>query len=715
MFIKKLEIQHYKQLNNISIDLSQKTSVLAGPNNSGKTSIILLLKRILSDSTFSLKVEDFNIYNLTKWKAATLEFFKNSDMSNPQFLTNYKDEIENNSCLVIPEITVKIQIDYDENDDISNFVDYLLDLDSEKNSFYFLYVIRLDINKFIKSFSEVDKAGDQLDVLINQVIGMYCQNSNPQIYYCDSSFSVCNEIADHRIFRSLFNFKYIPAARLLEDNENKKHALSKGLISYVRNDAPWQNMLKSLSQKLLSTINASDAHRLLSSEAEISLNNIVQSISKSNGGNTGKINLNTELSENDVLDFINTTTQAKYTTTSPENLQDMTFSLNESSQGLGYSNLVFLHTEIESFLKNKQTHNNNQKVSILVIEEPESHMHPQMQYVFANQLLEIYEKQNLQGVITTHSTQIVRGVDMRNLRVIRAQTIFNSKVYDLSRFVEEVIDEDIPHERIESEILNFKTFFEYVGFANLIFADKAILFEGDTERLYLKHLIKNIPSLVRLRDQYIAYIQIGGAYAHKYTKIIEFLQLKSLIITDIDYLKEVNSVSMLNESTTTNAAINDFYTEHFKKMNNGKHPNGKATLKMIYHWLTKENNVIYSSNITAINNSTKRKDLIFLSCQTKRDRFTRTLEAAMLSKYFRMKPFQTFNHEKWSSLKNESNLKFSIPKKQSGEDSQKSLIDILNSTANNKTDFMFSVLLEHKALEMMPNYIIRGLRWLAKE
>lgn len=715
MFIKKLEIQHYKQLNDVSIDLSQKTSVLAGPNNSGKTSIILLLKRILSDSNFSLKAEDFNIYNLTKWKTATLEFFKNPDMSNPQFLTNYKDEIENNSGLAIPEITVKIQVDYDENDDISNFVDYLLDLDSEKNSFYFLYVIKLDIDKFIKSFSEEGRTGEQLDVLINQITRMYCQNCNPHIYYCDSSFSVCNEIADHRIFRNLFNFKYIPAARLLEDNENKKHALSKGLISYVRDDAPWQSMLKNLSQKLLSTINDSDAHKLLSSKAEISINNIVQSISKSNGGNTGKINLNTELSESDVLDFINTTTQAKYTTTNPENLQDMTFSLNESSQGLGYSNLVFLHTEIESFLKNKQTHNNNQKVSILVIEEPESHMHPQMQYVFANQLLEIYEKQNLQGVITTHSTQIVRGVDMRNLRVIRAQTIFNSKVYDLSRFVEEAVDEDVPHERAESEILNFKTFFEYVGFANLIFADKAILFEGDTERLYLKHLIKNVPSLVSLRDKYIAYIQIGGAYAHKYTKIIEFLQLKSLIITDIDYLKEVNSVSMLNKSTTTNSAINEFYTENFKKMHNGRQPKGKATLKMIYHWLTKENNVIYSSNITTINNLTKRKDLIFLSCQTKRDRFTRTLEAAMLSKYFRMKPFQTFSHEKWGSLKNESRLKFSIPNKQSGEDSQKSLIDILHSTVNNKTDFMFSVLLEHKALEMMPNYILRGLRWLAKE
>lgn len=178
MFIKKLAIQHYKQLNNVSIDLSQKTSVLAGPNNSGKTSIILLLKRILSDSNFSLKVEDFNIYNLTKWKTATLEFYKNSDMSNPQFFLNYKDEIENNSSLVIPEITVKIQVDYDENDDISNFVDYLLDLDSEKNSFYFLYVIKLDIDKFINSFSEDERTGEQLDVLIDRVISTYCQNSN---------------------------------------------------------------------------------------------------------------------------------------------------------------------------------------------------------------------------------------------------------------------------------------------------------------------------------------------------------------------------------------------------------------------------------------------------------------------------------------------------------------------------------------------------------
>ena len=39
----------------------------------------------------------------------------------------------------------------------------------------------------------------------------------------------------------------------------------------------------------------------------------------------------------------------------------------------------------------------------------------------------------------------------------------------------------------------------------------------------------------KLSQQYVAFIQVGGAYAKNYERLIRLLGIKSLIITDIDY------------------------------------------------------------------------------------------------------------------------------------------------------------------------------------
>lgn len=56
----------------------------------------------------------------------------------------------------------------------------------------------------------------------------------------------------------------------------------------------------------------------------------------------------------------------------------------------------------------------------------------------------------------------------------------------------------------------------------MIFADKVILYEGDSERLYIRKLIK-LPEFLPLNDSYIAFIQVGGAYAHNYLPILRML------------------------------------------------------------------------------------------------------------------------------------------------------------------------------------------------
>ena len=65
-----------------------------------------------------------------------------------------------------------------------------------------------------------------------------------------------------------------------------------------------------------------------------------------------------------------------------------------------------------------------------------------------------------------------------------------------------------------------------INFADLIFADKVIMFEGDTERMYLRSLLQK-EIYTKLQQQYIAFVQVGGAYTHWYRQLIEFLEIKT--------------------------------------------------------------------------------------------------------------------------------------------------------------------------------------------
>lgn len=255
-----------------------------------------------------------------------------------------------------------------------------------------------------------------------------------------------------------------------------------------------------------------------------------------------------DVNENDVEDFIQKITRAKY------DIDGLL--LNEQSQGLGFSNLIYLHMMLEEFYKSVD----ESKVNVFFIEEPESHMHPQMQNVFIRFLTQYYTEKKLQGLITTHSNEIARSVGLNSLRVIRQTGKSKSELFNLSKFRKSIENKKVKNVDEESEFLlqNFFDWFFEIGYSELIFADKVVLYEGDTERLYIRKLL-GMTEFASLRDNYIAFIQVGGAYAHNYLEILTMLKMKSLIITDLDYDKDATTFETAKNSTSTNATINHCY------------------------------------------------------------------------------------------------------------------------------------------------------------
>ena len=416
----------------------------------------------------------------------------------------------------------------------------------------------------------------------------------------------------------------------------------------------------------MSDIENSGAKNEIKNSSIISLDDTIRDISKTSGGHIGKLQLEMDVSEHDVEEFIQRITRAKY------DIDGLL--LNEDSQGLGFSNLIYLHMRLEEFYKSIESN----KVNVFFIEEPESHMHPQMQNVFIRFLKRYYMDKKIQGLITTHSNEIARMVGLDSLRVIRQTGRSKSELFNLSKFRNSIKGIKVTNIEEESQFLleNFFDWFFEIGYSELIFADRVILYEGDSERLYIRKLIK-LPEFSALADSYIAFIQVGGAYAHNYLPILKMLKMKTLIITDLDYNKDAMSMEEVKreDSKSTNATINYCY-------------------RLVHADREKD----YSPTIKELYESTAR-----------------TLEEAMLNKLLKVDVFHAIKRSEWKEKRKINNLTFSIPNnKENEEDSEYSIHRIVEATSNNKTDFMYSVILSGNEKKMLPDYIEKGLLWLAK-
>ena len=61
MLIKHVEIENFRLLRDVALGLEERTTLIVGRNNSGKTSIAELFRRLLSDKSPAFRLEDFSL------------------------------------------------------------------------------------------------------------------------------------------------------------------------------------------------------------------------------------------------------------------------------------------------------------------------------------------------------------------------------------------------------------------------------------------------------------------------------------------------------------------------------------------------------------------------------------------------------------------------------------------------------------------------------
>ena len=219
-------------------------------------------------------------------------------------------------------------------------------------------------------------------------------------------------------------------------------------------------------------------------------------------------------------------------------------SLPEKYNGLGYQNLISMIFKLISFRdkwmkKGKILDPNDQEVifqpiHLVLVEEPEAHLHAQVQQVFIRKAYSVLRKNKHLGedktfatqlIISTHSNHVAHEIDFTALRYFRRNmsekgSINTSTVVNLSNTF-----------GTDDDTTRFAKRYLKTTHSNLFFSDAAILVEGPAERMLLPYFITHH---TQLSSCYVSILEIGGSHAHTLRSLIEALGLITLVITDLD-------------------------------------------------------------------------------------------------------------------------------------------------------------------------------------
>lgn len=224
--------------------------------------------------------------------------------------------------------------------------------------------------------------------------------------------------------------------------------------------------------------------------------------------------------------------------------------LPESSNGLGYQNLISMIFRLMSFrdawmnvgkaAADPGTRSATEPLHLVLIEEPEAHLHVQVQQVFIKKAYDVLRKHpelgaskrlRTQLVVSTHSSHVTHETSFSCLRYFRrlpAGLVARVPVSTVVNLSDAFGSSD--------ETKRFVTRYLHAEHADLFFADAAILVEGPAERMLLPNFIRQ--HYPELDQRYLSLLEIGGSHAHRLRPLIERLGLLTLVVTDLDSLNE---------------------------------------------------------------------------------------------------------------------------------------------------------------------------------
>lgn len=489
MYISKIKIQNYRCFKDTTVEFSDGLNVIIGENNSGKTTILSALGLIFDRHRSRSLTED--------------DFFRGiNDFSEPPeiiitvTLKENKNEYEEDKAVVATWVT-KLEHPWE----ATLTYKYLL---PERN-----------IDEYQKAINASTSLEDKWKIL-SRFIPKY------KSYLYGGEPSLKNQAETEWLEK--FDFKLLDALR---DVENKmftgKNPLLKRMlkffIDYSIKTATGISPDKKEKEIKKRNEDFNESSEKISEDIKkrIDLNEILRLARKTGAEDGGTISFSGYLSQADVLSILKLMVK--------QSGFDMPIPV--INNGLGYNNLIYISLILSELVLNKtEEYGENATVfPILLIEEPEAHLHPALQYRVLKFLNREIEKKEFsrQIFLTTHSSHITAATPLDSIICMFINDNQKINVSYPGRVFNEANDNDIKSKKYVERYLDATK-------SAMLFAKSVLLVEGIAEQLIIPVMAEYVlccdgdDENKSLEDFYISLVAVGGSTFKHFIKLFDFFE-----------------------------------------------------------------------------------------------------------------------------------------------------------------------------------------------
>ncbi|MDI1311271.1 ATP-dependent endonuclease [Prosthecobacter sp.] len=676
MKIDRIEIRNFRRLENVSAAIEDRETVFVGPNNSGKTSATAIFRCFLGQRKF--RIYDFSVARI------------------PEF----DDFGVTGEADALPSIELDIWFKVDPNSiEFGRAFTLLPNLSDnfERLGVRLRYATPNPAKLREAYLTAYPQAGEEAP---EKTLSAFLSddrelNRHFEITYASLEATEAGVTAatldkdeGRNLLQSLVRIDFVGAQRNIDDDEeNRSNRLSRAFAGFYQ---------KNLERPEV----AEDAHRVINENNR----QLTDHYAKQFAGIMGVIKGIGVPSVNDrelrIVSTLNPETALSGNT-------DLLYvdvyrghELPELYNGLGFKNLIYMAIQAKHYHSQwVRTSQNRPLCQIIFIEEPEVHLHAQVQQTFITNIWDVIQQSAEaeeagdwipQLIVTTHSSHILDATEFGKVRYFRrchlngeapdpARILNATQVHSLRDFqptAVEIADQPVTPE----EALAFLKRYLRLTHCDLFFADAAVLVEGSVEKLLMPTMIDKAAN--RLRASYLTVLEIGGAYAHRFDELLSFLCIPYLIVTDLDSVDPTGRHPACRADTpgalTSNASL-----KHLLEVNSVDElmcitPDQK-------HSAERGRYITFQQDITVTDGGATM------------NMRPRTLEEAFA--------YQNFARLRDGTL----SLNITIP--EGLGEAYNSIYEHIKSSSFKKTDFAMDVLAS-EANWQVPAYIAEGLAWL---
>lgn len=528
MRIEKVQITNFRLLENVEVSFEAVSTVIVGRNNSGKTSLTEVFDRLIGDKAGQFKLEDFSASARPKFLAA--KTLRDDGAGFERILA------------ALPVISVTLTLSYDAGTpDLGPLSDFIIDLDANCTKVMLRVDYRASLATLSSLFDVPALEGDG-DVVAHLFRGF--RETVPKAYSLhpvaiDPTDPTNERALETKHVAALFQYGFVGAQRALDQSKKgDPYVLGKLLETLFQTAstataAPGDQNIAADLKAAVETV-----EKQIQGGFNEKLKGLLPTFDKFGYPGLSDPHLRTETAL-DVGSLLSEHTKVFYTGTHGVHLP-------EGYNGLGTRNLIYILLQLMTFHKAYRARAMLPGVHLIFIEEPEAHLHPQMQEVFIKQLADAVATFSdeypegpvwqVQFVVSTHSSHLANAASFDSIRYFLTKPAHDgvtrhTQVKDFRKGLDAIPADD----------RNFLHQYMTLTKCDLYFADKTILIEGTTERLLMPRICqivdRDLPPDSRLAKQYITVMEVGGAHANIFDPLLDFLELKTLIITDLDVVR----------------------------------------------------------------------------------------------------------------------------------------------------------------------------------